>query len=90
MAIVRVASCPQLKEVIPEVLLDYLYQLVQKEDTIQEIVLKSRELGAGTVQDIFCKTISGMTVYQVFGFEPVDTRLQISMKNNQIQLAIAG
>lgn len=86
----HLAVHPRIEDQIPGVLLDYLCKLVQKEDSVAEIVLTSGVLGMGEIQEISCNTPSGTLSRRVFGFMPVDARLQVSVRENQIEMAIAG
>ena len=78
-----------IQDKIPNVLLDFLYGLIDNDSTISEIRLISNALGAGEVQDIICVTMSGSVFRRVFGFSPVNTNLKVEHYDGKHELIAA-
>ena len=62
---------------VPFVLFDYLRTVLNENEAIYEVSLSSQELGAETIQRITCTTATGSDVRKVYGFSPVDLRMQV-------------
>ena len=74
---------------VPDVLLDFLYDLIDRNSAINEIKLASNILGTGEVQDIICETANGSVFYRVFGFPPVNACLKVVNYEGQHELIAA-
>jgi hypothetical protein len=66
------------QKIIPDILFDFLYDLIDSDSAIREVKLVSNILEFMEVQDIIFKTMNGSIFHRVFGFSPVNAHLKIS------------
>ena len=62
---------------IPDVLMDYLRNLIGADGSIQFIRLVPVKLGYGLVQEIILEMRGKVESRRLFGFTPIDTQLQV-------------
>lgn len=74
---------------LPMVLVDYLKKLIWSNQSITFIILNSRQLSMGDIQEIICETTDEPIYLQVCGFDPVDTCLEVQRSDKQIELVPA-
>ena len=67
---------------IPDVLMDYLRNLIGADGSIQFIRLVPAKLGYGLVQEIILEMRGKVESRRLFGFTPIDTRLQVIHNEN--------
>ena len=67
---------------IPDVLINYLYDLIGADCNVLFVRLVPAELGNGLVQDIILETRDNAETRRVFGFKPINTRLQVTRGDN--------
>ena len=93
--ITSAASCfpytLQAKGAIPEVLVDFLREIVEEDHSIWAITLIPARLGGGMVQEIILETTGDITnMRRVYGFEPVEARLEITRSGEGYAFALAA
>lgn len=75
---------------LPFVLEDYLHTLIDNAPAIRAIVLVPNTLGWSDVQDIYLLTDTNAIHHRVFGFPPVQARLNIRRISNRCELIPAA
>lgn len=90
MRTLEITSNPFVESTVPQVLLNYLHELLEQKADVQKIVLTSRKLGDHAIQEICLETASGTVTRRVFGFIPVEAHLKVCVYENSIELAIAA
>jgi hypothetical protein len=77
-------------DTLPDVLMDYLRTIVKADSNIQFVRLIPMKLGYGIVQEIILEAQGNAEFRRVFGFTPVDTRLQVIRNENVMPLLVAA
>lgn len=90
MSAVEKKAQPEILNMMPGALIDFLWELVMENWSTRAINLVPVNLGFGSVQDIVCETVTGVTVRRVFGFTPVSAHLDVSHKGNQLEMVLAA
>ena len=75
---------------LPDVLMDYLYNIVGTDSNVQFIQLVPAKLGYGIVQDIILEAKGNSEYKRVFGFTPVNVRLKVIRNENAFPLLVAA
>jgi hypothetical protein len=66
-----------IRNLMPEVAIEFLREIIRKDDTVQIIRLVPSKLAFDPIQEIFCENKSGVTRRRVFGFTPVNAKLNV-------------
>jgi hypothetical protein len=74
---------------LPEVLTDYLGEILDLDSEVKLIKLVPVRFGSGVVQEIVLQGRSGSETRRVFGFTPVNTSLVVNREENLISLLAA-
>ncbi|MCL1914843.1 MAG: hypothetical protein FWG10_13465 [Eubacteriaceae bacterium] len=77
-------------ETLPNALVDYLCNIIGTNSSIKFVRLIPVRLGNGLAQDILLKTQGNTEFKRVFGFPPVDTRLQVMFYENIMPLLVVA
>lgn len=80
----------EIRNVVPSILIDFIWEIARENCLIGMISLVPVKLAFGSVQDIICETASGVTVRRVFGFTPVSTRLEVLRSGSQLEMTLAA
>lgn len=75
---------------IPEVLIGFLRELLDQDSSVTMVILIPVGLGWGLVQDIVLQTPCGAITRRVYGFAPVDARLQVERVGNRCDFVLAA
>lgn len=88
----NVTVSPTLKNMIPAVLIDYLWELAMCENCEKQVfTLEAAELGGRDVQDIYQRPTSSRADYhRVFGFEPVNCQVEVMHDTDSYSMQLGG
>lgn len=90
MTITNISVSPEVKAILPDVLIDWLCKLVISEEDrknpVQTFALTLEKLGDYSVQNIRYAD----KLRRLFGFPPVTCNLQVRRCNNQYQMEMAN
>ncbi len=75
---------------IPEVLIGFLRKVLSDDSSVTAVVLVPVKLGWGLVQDVVLQTPFGATTYRVYGFAPIEARLQVERVGNRCNFVLAA
>jgi hypothetical protein len=78
-----------IRDLLPEVVIDFLWEIINKDNTIQTIWLVPVKLSSNNIQEIFIKNKNGITKRRVFGFIPVDAKLTVSHEGGGLLIQLA-
>ncbi|QAT60177.1 MULTISPECIES: hypothetical protein [Tissierellales] len=85
---------PDVKKILPDVLIEYLWKLVlsneRSTNESQSFALEVGELSGRNVQDILHAYNFGRSIgkHRVFGLEPVCCKLRVSRSQNGYQMSL--
>lgn len=75
---------------IPEVLIRFLRKVLSDDSSVTTIVLVPVKLGWGSVQDVVLQAPFGATTHRVYGFAPIEARLQVERVGNRCNFVLAA
>ena len=85
------ADCQEnTKSIFPYALIDYLLKIIGADRNIEFIRLVPAKIGHGVVQEVILEAQDGVEFRKVFGFEPVNTRLQVIHNENAMPLLVTA
>lgn len=90
MTATNILVSPDVKVLLPDVLIDYLWKLALSDQyleyAVQTFTLSPGELSGQSTQDIFHLD----TLRRVFGVEPVSCKLRVVNSEDQYQMILAN
>jgi hypothetical protein len=86
----RMVTANRMTDMIPEVLMDYLRDIIAADGKVRFIRLIPVKLGYGAVQEIILESESGAESRKAFGFTPVNSRFQVIRNYDTPPLLIAA
>lgn len=76
---------------LPQVLIDYLWQLAGEDDTAgHTFVLSAKYVGAGEVQEILHRQGNYSSWRRVFGFRPVEATVEVRTTGHRTVMDLRG
>lgn len=72
-----------VRDLLPEVAIDFLREIISKDDTIQTIRLIPIKLSCDYIQEIILENKNGIAKRRVFGFAPIKADLIVSHKGGE-------
>jgi hypothetical protein len=79
-----------LRNLMPEVALEYLREIILGDGAIRTIRLVPIKLSLGPLQEVVCEGQNGTSKRRVFGFSPVSATLYVSRGENEVVLRLAA
>lgn len=79
-----------IHDLLPEVVIDFLREIIVGDGTILTFMFVPVKLGFGDIQEIRCENENGIVIRRVFGFFPVSAKLRVSHDANEVIMQLAA
>ena len=73
---------------VPDIFIEYLGKLISSDITIRAIQLVPSKVSPARIQDVYIRSETGTTMRRVFGFTPIDIRLHVFWKGENVILRL--
>ena len=77
-------------DTLPDVLIEYLYDIVVQNSEVESIRLIPMKLGSSTIQEIIIEAHGDTERRRAFGFTPVHARFKVLRNESEIPALIAA
>lgn len=78
-----------IRDLLPDIVIEFLKEIVENDGTIQEIWLVPIKLSFNNIQEIVLKNKNGIAKRRVFGFTPVKANMIVSHKGGEAVMQLA-